>query len=211
MTQPIDQAVPAKCRQCDRPMSHVLVCDFCHALNPAPAAADYFALLDLPRRFDLDEDELHHRFVALSRHAHPDHHARESPEVQALALRVSSAINDAYRTLKEPSSRAAYLLELLGGRSAVEDKSVPEGFLPTMMMMQEEIADALAAGRQEDLDRIRQVLRTQHDGLLRRIAGLFGEHQRDISCEAVRRDLLGEIRRQVNAVSYVKKLLSQVG
>ena len=209
MSEPAEQVIPAKCRKCDKPMSTPLVCDYCKELNPAAAAmTDYFTLLGLAQRFDLDEGELHEKYVALSRHAHPDLHTEDSPEVQQLHLQVSAAVNDAYSTLKDAAARASYLLGLLGGKSSAQDKSVPDGFLGTMMMMQEEIADAKAAGDSAELERLRKVLQTQHDGLLRRIAALFAELQQAVACEAVRADLLGEIRKQLNAVSYVKKLLS---
>lgn len=209
MAEPTEQTLPSKCRQCDKPMSSPVVCDFCHALYPRAAATeDYFTLLGLPRRFDLAPDELHRKFVALSRHAHPDFHDADSPEVQQLHLRVSAMVNDAYRTLKDPASRASYLLELLGGKSSADSKAVPEGFLGTMMMMQEEIEEARASGDEQELSCVQQVLKTQRDGLLKRIAGLFDEYQEAVGCEAVRNDLLDEVRRQVNAVSYVKKLLS---
>ncbi len=77
-----------------------------------------------------------------------------------------------------------------------------------MMMMQEEIADSGTSAA--DRGRIGEVLRTQHDGLMHRIATLFDECRQAVACEAVRTDLLGEIRKQLNAVSYVKKLLSQL-
>lgn len=203
-------AIPSKCDQCDKPMSTPLVCDYCHALDPSATMTDHFTLLGLPQRFDLDEEELRRSYVALSRHAHPDFHTRDTDEVRQLHLNVSAAINDAYHTLKDPARRAAYLLECLGGKSSAEDKSVPDGFLPTMMMMQEELAEATQAADEAELKRLRDVLQTQHDGLMHRIAGLFGEHQEAVVCEAVRGDLLDEIRKQLNAVSYVKKLLSQV-
>jgi len=205
-----EQVLPTKCSNCDRPMSTPLLCDFCHALNPAGAVADYFTLLGLPRQFEIDQDELHRKYLALSRHAHPDYHLADAEEVRNLSLRVSAAINDAYRTLKDPASRAAYLMELLGGKSSAEDKSVPEGFLETMMMMQEEIADAQAGGYEQELSRLEAVLQKQHEGLIHRIAGLFRDYEESVGCEAVRGDLLREIRKQVNAVSYVRKLLSQV-
>ena len=203
------QAAPAKCRQCSRPMDSLLVCDYCHTLSPAAAGADHFILLGLPVRFDVDEELLRRKYLLLSRHAHPDFHGGDDAEVQELHLRVSANLNDAYRTLRDPAGRAAYLLELLEGSSSAQDKSVPDGFLNTMMMMQEEIADAVSGGEKVELDRIRGVLRTQHDGLLKRIAGLFAEHAKAVGCEFVRKDLLGELRKQINAVSYVKKLLSQ--
>jgi len=208
MTDQGEQAVPAKCRKCDKPMSSPLVCDYCKDVNAAAIGADYFAMLGLPQQFELDENELRDKYVSLSRHAHPDLHVGDTAAVQKLHLRVSAALNDAYSTLKDPARRAEYLLELLGGKSSAQDKSVPDGFLGTMMMMQEEVADARGGENEAELERLRKVLQTQHDGLLRRIAGLFGELDQAVGCEAVRAGLLGEIRKQLNAVSYVKKLLS---
>jgi len=212
MPEKLERVAPAKCTHCDKPMTTPLVCDYCHALFPKVAASsDYFTMLGVPRRFDLDEDVLHRKFLALNRHAHPDFHANDSPEVQQLSLSVASAVNDAYRTLKDPATRGAYLLELLGGKSSADDKSVPDGFLATMLMMQEELEDARGADDREELARLREVLRTQQAGLLRRIAGLFGQIESAAACEAVRSGLLNEIRKQLNAVSYVRKLLSLVG
>lgn len=204
------QAPLVKCRLCSKPMAEVLVCDYCHSLNPDAATMDHFTLLGLPRQFDLDEETIRAKFLALNREAHPDFHMDQSDEVQLLAMQMSSAINNAYRALREPASRAAYMLELLGGKSSADDKSVPEGFLSTILMLQEALAEAKAGGDQAELERMGAVLRTQHDGLLHRIAGLFGELEEAAACPAVRQDLLSELRRQINAVSYVKKLLSQV-
>jgi len=111
--------------------------------------------------------------------------------------------------LSDPAARAAYLLTLFGGKSSADDKSVPDGFLGTMMMMQEELTDALVADDRAEIARITEVLQTQHDGLLRRIGTLYEQYQESVSCKAVVDDLLGELRQQLNAVSYVKKLLSQ--
>ncbi len=195
---------------CAKPMSTPLVCDYCQALNPLPAVTDHFTLLGLPRQFDIDPAELHRKFVALSRHAHPDFHGRESPEVQGLSLRIASALNDAYRTLNDPTTRAAYLLELLGGKNSAQDKSVPDGFLATMMMMQEELADAKAGDDAAALERLSKVLKTQEDGLMNQMAQLFYSHQEAVACNAMATDILDEIRKQLNAVSYVKKLGSQL-
>jgi len=211
MTAGDRQTIPAKCQRCERPLSEIAVCDYCHSLNPGAATVDYFTLLGLPRQFELDEDSLTERFHALSRTVHPDAHGGESSDARLLSVQLSAAVNDAYRTLKSPFLRAGYLLELLGGRSSAEDKSVPEGFLNTMMMMQEEVHDAQVAGNAAELERLRAVLTTQHDGLIRRIAGLFADLAKADACPAVRTDLLGEIRRQLNAVSYVRKLQELAG
>ncbi len=201
---------PSKCKACNKLLNEVVVCDYCHSLNPESLMTDFFTLLGVPRRYDIDEKELQQKFIAINRHAHPDRHTEDSGEVQQLSLVLSAAVNDAYRTLSDPALRGAYLLELFGGKSSAADKNVPDGFLGTMMMMQEELADAKAAGKGDEVSRLRDVAAKQQDGLIRRIAALFESYQESISCSAIRTDLLDEIRKQLNAVSYVKKFLSQI-
>ena len=130
------QGVPAKCIACDRELNSPVVCDYCHTLNPINSPTDYFQLLGIERRFDLDADTLRQKFLALNRHAHPDFHTGDTPEVRELSLNVASAVNDAYRTLQDPISRAEYLLEVLGGPSSATDKSTPDGLVMEMMELQ---------------------------------------------------------------------------
>jgi molecular chaperone HscB len=205
-----DKAVLAKCVHCKQVMHQPVLCDACAGLNPLPAVADHFTLLGLPRRFDVDAAALHAKYVALSRHSHPDYHSNDAPEVRMLALQVSSAVNNAYRTLSDPVRRAGYLLELLGGPAMSADKSVPDGFLGTVMMLQEELQDAKAAGDAAALARLKDVLKNQQDGLMRRVEALFADIFSAASCEATLQSLLHDIRRQLNAVAYVRKMLSLI-
>jgi molecular chaperone HscB len=81
----------------------------------------YFAIFGLPEKLTLETTALERDFYKLSRKLHPDLFARKSAEEQAWSLRQSSLLNDAYRTLKDPVSRTAYLLKLEG--LAVEDEN----------------------------------------------------------------------------------------
>jgi molecular chaperone HscB len=94
-----------------------------HAQNSidADVAQTYFAMFDLPRKLVIDTAVLERDFYKLSRRLHPDLYARKSAEEQAWSLRQSSLLNDAYRTLKEPVARTAYLLKLEGIR--IEDEN----------------------------------------------------------------------------------------
>jgi molecular chaperone HscB len=94
-----------------------------HAQNPAQGDADqtYFAIFNLPRKLSIDTTALERDFYKLSRQLHPDLYARKSAEEQSWSLRQSSLLNDAYRTLKEPVARTAYLLKLEGMR--IEDEN----------------------------------------------------------------------------------------
>lgn len=93
-----------------------------HAQNPAAAPEQtYFEMFSLPRKLTIDTGALERDFYKLSRKLHPDLYAQKSAEEQAWSLRQSSLLNDAYRTLKEPVARTAYLLKLEGVR--VEDEN----------------------------------------------------------------------------------------
>jgi molecular chaperone HscB len=81
----------------------------------------YFSIFGLPQKLTINTAALEHDFYKLSRKLHPDLYARKSAEEQAWSLRQSSLLNDAYRTLKDPVSRTAYLLKLEG--LAVEDEN----------------------------------------------------------------------------------------
>jgi molecular chaperone HscB len=99
-----------------------------YAQNSTEAAAEqtYFAMFSLPRKLTIDTIALERDFYKLSRQLHPDLYARKSAEEQAWSLRQSSLLNDAYRTLKDPVARTAYLLKLEGIRVEDENTEVRE-------------------------------------------------------------------------------------
>jgi molecular chaperone HscB len=94
-----------------------------HAQNPIESGAEqtYFGMFSLPSKLMIDTTALERDFYKLSRRLHPDLYARKSAEEQAWSLRQSSLLNDAYRTLKDPVARTAYLLKLEGVR--IEDEN----------------------------------------------------------------------------------------
>jgi molecular chaperone HscB len=74
----------------------------------------YFAIFSLPPHLVIDLPALEKSFYALSRKLHPDRFAARPAAEQEAALAESSRLNDAYRTLKDPIARTAYLLKLEG-------------------------------------------------------------------------------------------------
>ncbi len=70
----------------------------------------YFELLGLPPALSLDSAELQRLFYERSRQWHPDRFARKPEEERQRALDLSSRLNDAYRTLRDPVQRAQYVL-----------------------------------------------------------------------------------------------------
>ena len=82
----------------------------------------YFEIFGLPPKLGLDTAALEKQFYKLSREYHPDRFASKSAEEQNKATEMSSLLNDAYRTLKDPIRRTEYLLELEG--IELEEQSV---------------------------------------------------------------------------------------
>jgi molecular chaperone HscB len=75
---------------------------------------NYFTQFELPLHLRIDLPTLEKSFYAQSRKLHPDRFAAKPQSEQDAALAASSALNDAYRTLRDPIARTEYLLSLEG-------------------------------------------------------------------------------------------------
>jgi len=95
-------------------------CASCGKVQP-PAPVDYFTFFGLPPKLNLDVAALERDFYELSRRLHPDLNATAGSKEQEWSLEQSSMLNDAYRTLRDPIKRTAYLLHLEG--VALEEQS----------------------------------------------------------------------------------------
>ena len=103
-----------------------------------------FALFGLPERFAIDLAQLDARWKQLQGAAHPDRFATETAAAQRVAMQWAIRINEAYRRLKDPLSRAAYLCSLHGADLQAENNTaMPAAFL----MQQMEWRDALSEAR----------------------------------------------------------------
>lgn len=106
--------------------------------------SQYFTLFQLEPQFDIDTDSLEQNYRTLAARFHPDRFASASAFEQKQAVMMSSTINEAYRTLKNPTDRAAYLLRQQG-----IDTDAPEhtSFAPEFLMQQMEWRETLAEAR----------------------------------------------------------------
>lgn len=102
---------------------------------------DRFELLQVERRFDLDDKQLHGAYKALMADAHPDRHGTSAPEERQAAADHASELTDAYSILRAPHLRATHLLELLGAPLTEETHSDVLG--PTFLMMVMEVREEL--------------------------------------------------------------------
>jgi molecular chaperone HscB len=87
---------------------------------------NYFEFFSLPPKLEIDTAALEKSFYALSRRLHPDRFPGKSATEQDAALRESSLLNDAYRTLRDPIARTEYLLKLEGVELEEQSKAATE-------------------------------------------------------------------------------------
>ena len=148
------------CWSCEKEGGKGPFCAACRAILPPDAGpnagTDRFAVLGLPRRFEVDLAAAEAAYKDLSRQLHPDRFTKADPRARKAALARTVELNDAWRTVKDPLRRAEYLLELAGYALAGGEKSAqmsktrevsaPPTFLVEILELREELAAAQQAG-----------------------------------------------------------------
>jgi molecular chaperone HscB len=103
---------------------------------------DDFALFGLPRRHRLDTAEMGERWRALQARVHPDRFAADGRSAQRLAMQWAVRVNEAYRRLRDPVTRGAYLCELAGVPvDAQRHTGMPQSFLLQQIAWREALSD----------------------------------------------------------------------
>jgi molecular chaperone HscB len=97
----------------------------------------------VPARFTQDGAALDARWKALQAQVHPDRHAAAGAAVQQQALQWAIRVNEAYRRLRDPLQRAAYLCQRHGQALGAESHTaMPAAFLMQQMAWREALAEA---------------------------------------------------------------------
>ena len=106
-------------------------------------AIDYYKIFALPKSYPVDAAALEQSYRRLSTQYHPDKTAHLSAFEQKQAVMLSATINEAYRVLKSPLDRAAYLLQEQGIQAdAPENTRFAPEFLMQQMQWREDLDDA---------------------------------------------------------------------
>lgn len=164
------------------------------------------------------------RFRSRSREFHPDYFHNASPEERRASLSRSSHLNDAYRTLRDPQSRAAYLLELEGfvAKSPQDaSKQVPPALLEEVFALNEELEDVRAMRRdgapdvawRSRLGRARQPIdakRAAHEAGLEELAARWDGLVDADASEPERRPVLEALRDRMLERNYITNLIAGI-
>jgi len=132
---------------------------------------DHFARLGLPAALDIDAGALDKAYFARQREWHPDRFVGKPAEERARASVEAAALNEAYRTLKDPLERAIYLAKLRGVELPGDGKTIddPE-LLMEVMDAREELHEASSIG---EVDALAKFAREDLEKALAGLPGLF--------------------------------------
>lgn len=161
---------------------------------------NYFELFNLPKRFQLDQAALEAAYHELHTQVHPDRHAHLPEAERRRSMQWATRVNEGFRTLRKPLSRAQYLLELAGVDSGFETNTAmaPE-FLMEQMEWREAIEEARHAGDAEALEQL-------HARLRQRCRAAFDELQQSLD---VKNDLAATAE-TVRRLMFVEKLQDDI-
>lgn len=122
---------------------------------------NYFCLFDLPVQYDIDLHALQSNYRKIQAEVHPDKFVTASPSDRLQSMQTATLTNEAYQTLKHPTARARYLLQLRGVETLEDSNTaMPADFLMTQMEWREAIEDAQHA---KDTDALDELLRDIQD------------------------------------------------
>ncbi|MCE3220805.1 co-chaperone HscB [Vibrio diabolicus] len=103
---------------------------------------NHFELFGLPSQFKLDGSLLSSQFRELQKRFHPDNFATGSERDRLMAVQKAAQINDAYQVLKNPISRAEYILAEQGVEIRGEQQTMRDPmFLMEQMELREELEE----------------------------------------------------------------------
>jgi molecular chaperone HscB len=135
---------------------------------------NHFELFHLPQRFAVDLAVLEKAYHEVQNQSHPDKFTQASSAEKRVAMQWATRANEAYKTLKNPFRRAAYLCELHGVDLQTESNtSMPRDFLMQQMEWREELDGAKAARNLDALEALHQTVRAARKSEIAATGGLL--------------------------------------
>jgi molecular chaperone HscB len=172
-----------------------------------------FDILGLAPSFALDPSVLEQRQRELNRALHPDRHAGKSPAERRQALSRAMDVNLAYRTLRDPASRAEALFSLLGAPSTRESTISDPVLLMEMMEQREALEEERRARTRAQLDAIGRSMAEREQLVLGRLNEAFAPLLAGSAAPSpadVREAQLANARQLLAELRYVRRFAEEI-
>ena len=194
------------CKSCGDSLISPLFCFSCNTLQNISDDIDHFAVMGLPQCFEINSVELENRYQRLTLEMHPDFFVSAPDKQKRLSEKSSVMINAAYSSLREPASRARYLLSLFAKGKDLQKDALPEGFLQEMFILQESLDEIFESCDQSNLCKMNVDLQDRYSSIESNYTTLFKKFE----TSPENTDILQQLQTQLNAERYLKRLLDRI-
>jgi molecular chaperone HscB len=177
------------------------------AHGAAPHKMIFYEAFGLEPALAIDPEELKSRFYERSRQWHPDKFSRASVAEQQKALEMTAVLNDAFRTLRDPVSRAEYFLKEKGFELS---KEAPPELLEEVFelnMALEEMKEGDESARPQLIE-ARDRFIAMRDSIDAALAEAGARYDDEHGLKSV--PPLDEIRGMLNRRRYIRNLIRDV-
>ena len=162
---------------------------------------NYFDLFSIPRGFEVDMQVLNARYRELQSAYHPDRYVNAESRERRLAVQASAWVNEAYETVRDPTRRARYLLELEGQMFNDErDTTFDSDFLMRQITFRESLEGVGSASNPlVELDLLMEELRRERSQLYAHFQSAYEAGEFD------------EAKRTVLQMNFFARLIAEAG
>ena len=165
---------------------------------------NYFDLFGIPVAFDLDLGILAERFRRLQQAVHPDKYASASDQERRISMQQSTRVNEAYQTLRDPLTRARYLLLLNNAEIKGETHMDPEFLMQQMQLREALERTQTSADPVEELISIGDEVDALYKKLIDELTELFAsgvqENTDAIKTRVQRLQFINKLKNEISAL-----------
>ena len=161
---------------------------------------NYFELFGLPAGLEVDLARLSTSYHSLQQQYHPDRFAAAPQSERLAAMQQAAEINSGYQTLKDPLTRAEYLLYVLGMDIRGEQQTMQDlAFLTLQLEWREELESIRdAADPESTIDGFSREIRAEEQQLYAELD------------KAVASQMLTEAAGLIRKLKFVRKLRDEL-
>lgn len=180
-------------------------CSACNALQPPDPTQNHFERFGLSQKFAVELDKLTKAFRLGQRATHPDRFVSATDRERRHALEHSTVMNDGYRILREPMSRAGYMLNVLG-LDVHDDRSIQlsSAFLITILEVRESLEELSGPDAHVERRRIQQSIVLEYEEGLARLGSRLDSNA-EMTPDALK--TLGQLYAQLK---YLRRVLEEI-
>ena len=194
------------CQSCGDSLISPLFCFSCNNIQTLSNDLDQFEVMGLPHSFEIDLEELENLYQRLTLEMHPDFFGSAPEEQKKLSEKYSVMLNTAYSTLREPASRATYLLSLFAKGKNLQTDKLPAGFLQEMFFFQESLDEILESDDQSALHKMNEDIQKRYIFIESNYATLF----KKLETSPDSTEILQQLQTQLNTERYLRRLLDRI-